>query len=164
MKKRFIFTALLIGVLAVTIGAALSFFTAYVFVRPDAKFTGYGAFQLGLMASTWWSTCLTLSFLTTGPFYLGRFGERSWRHVLTYAAIFVAFVLFVMRWPLIQGFMHLLWKVMRALNANELVMVLLVPLSGFLLVALAFCGLAHVALMPFRRRVTPTEHPQTGAL
>ena len=153
MKGRILLAAILVGVTSFAFGVARSFLAAYVFVKPDAKFTGHGLFQLGLMVSGWMSVCLILSFLATSPIYLKMFGKRSLRHLLIYAAVFLVAVSILSQSPPATGVATVVWRILGALSPPGPWQVMIPPLVAVLVGALLFSGVVFLATMPFRRRI-----------
>lgn len=151
MKTRIFVTAILIVLISFAIGAIGSFLSAYVFVSPNAKFTGWGAFHLGLLASAWISFCFGFSFLATAPIFSRLFHLRSFRHALLLGAIHVAVLLVAFRSPPAQVLMGALRQIARVFTRNEIAQVAIVSLGTSVAVAALFHVLAYAARQALRR-------------
>ena len=156
MKGRILFATIFVGLVNFIVGVARSFLGAYVFVKPNAKFTGDGAFQLGIMISGWMSVFLMVSFLATSPIYLKAFGKRSLRHLLIYAAVFLVVVSVLFQSPPAVGLAIVVARILAALSAPGPWQVMIPPLVAVLIGALLFSGVVFVVTIPFRRRIHST--------
>jgi hypothetical protein len=153
---RFAFATLCIGLISFSAGNILSFVFAYMIVQPHAKFTGAGAFHLGVVASAWMSICLMLSFLLTVPFYLRIFGRRSLRHLLIYTSFFLVLIGLAQRSPLLSVLVSVSSRILRFITHSEVIALLVLPLQATLVATALFCAAAYLVARFFAPRPIAT--------